>query len=522
MTYTGNHIVHDADSHLMEPRDWLIRYADPAVRARIELLDLHGLEKQADEAISVQKSGSGNLAANNQGLPELMTRKNWAALGAFDPADRSRALELLGFRSQLVFSTYSHLGMIQTHETPRMEPEVLYGMVDAHNRGMIEFCASDERLLPVGFVALQIPERAITSTKLALELGCVGIEIPSYPAGPYSLTHPVFNPIYKMLEEYGHPLLFHVGGGGSLVNPVFAENGRVPERLFSERETSMPSLTYIGIPAPLEMALAALILDGVFERFPNLKCGVIEQGATWVPGFMQRLDVALYHFGRPQQSRSLSLRPSDYFRRQVRVTPFPYENIGWLVDETGSDIYLFGSDYPHDEGGNQPLELFDLALRRHSAADRAAIYWRNFEDLMGSALPSTVKVPVQRVEEQEVLAEDEVLRRTGETLAVHRRKALLRILVRDAASRLSIVVDESEVQQAVDEFRMDCGLFDFDDTLAWMEKESVTEDVLVRVLQDGVLAEKVRLQLGDQVERELQDQIRVATARKWNFRRSVP
>src|SRR6185312_984761 len=268
---------------------------------------------------------------------------------------------------------------------------------------------------------------------------------------------------YDLFQERGCPLLFHVGGGGRLVHPTFAANGRAAERVHNDRETLIPSLTYIGIPAPLEMALAALILDGVFERFPRLRCGVIEQGAIWVPGFLRRLDAALEEFGRPRQRASLPLCPSEYFVRQIRVTPFPFEDIGWLIRETGPDVYMFGTDYPHDEGGETPLDLFDVALEPMSINVREAVYWRNFEDLMGEGLP--IELRVERVAE-ETFAEDEdeeVLRLTGESTAVHRKKVLLRLLVKEAAERQGLMASDEEVEEAVNEFRANYGLYDVDD-----------------------------------------------------------
>lgn len=511
MNYVKGRDIHDADSHLLEHPDWLMRYVSPAVRQRVPLLDLHGLEDEAAQALQEHRAGTRPIIED---AAELMTRKNWAALGAFDPAERSQALNLLGFKSQLVFSTYSHLGMIDHGGAATLDPEVLYEVVDGHNRGVVDFCAADQRLLPVGFVAPHVPERAIASTRLALDLGCAGIELPSLPCGEYSLTHPAFDPLYAMLQERGRPLLFHVGGGGRLVHPTFGANGRAPERVHHDRETLIPTLTYVGIPAPLEMALAALILDGVFERFPTLRCGVIEQGAIWVPGFLRRIDAALEEFGRPRQRASLSLSPSEYFMRQVRVTPFPFEDIEWLIHETGPDIYMFGTDYPHDEGGESPLSMFDASLESFPNTVRDAIYWRNFEDLMGNGLSEALCV--QAVAEdsfEEEREEAEVLRLTGESTAVHRKKVLLRLLVKEAAERQGLIASDEEVEAAVNEFRANCGLYDVDETLEWLGTARITYESLCRVMRDSVLADKLYLQLQEDVARNLPEQIGVATAR---------
>jgi predicted TIM-barrel fold metal-dependent hydrolase len=143
----------------------------------------------------------------------------------------------------------------------------------------------------------------------------------------------------------------------------------------------------MAIPGPPAQTIAALILDGVLERFPRLKIGVIEQGATWVPGFMRQLDAAHRAFVRLEERlQNLSLMPSEYVTRQVRVTPYPMEDVGWIVDQAGPEVVLFSSDYPHVEGGRRPLEKFEESLGDRSDAIRQAFYCDNFVDLMGTAL----------------------------------------------------------------------------------------------------------------------------------------
>ncbi|MBA3606872.1 MAG: amidohydrolase, partial [Acidimicrobiia bacterium] len=82
----------------------------------------------------------------------------------------------------------------------------------------------------------------------------------------------------------------------------------------------------------------------------------------------------------------LTLRPSDYVRRQVRFTPYPTEDVGWIIDQAGPEVCLFSSDYPHVEGGRRPIERFEASLAGTDDAQRRAFYHDNFVDLMGSAL----------------------------------------------------------------------------------------------------------------------------------------
>ena len=71
--------------------------------------------------------------------------------------------------------------------------------------------------------------------------------------------------------------------------------------------------------------------------------------------------------------------------RQVRFTPYPTEDVGWIVAHAGADIVLFSSDYPHVEGGRKPMERFETSLGDAGAEVRRRFYADNFLFLMGSA-----------------------------------------------------------------------------------------------------------------------------------------
>jgi len=140
--------------------------------------------------------------------------------------------------------------------------------------------------------------------------------------------------------------------------------------------------------------LATMIIDGVLDRHPRLKIGVIEQGATWMPGFMKSIDSAADAFRKNEERlQKLELKPSEYVQRQVRVTPYPHEDAGWVIQQTGPDVCLFSSDYPHVEGGRNPLKRFTNSLEVVSDEERRRFYWDNFVDLMGSSLPASLAVP---------------------------------------------------------------------------------------------------------------------------------
>src|SRR5690606_39211788 len=119
--------------------------------------------------------------------------------------------------------------------------------------------------------------------------------------------------------------------------------------------------------------------------------GVIEQGAIWVPSWMRQMESALdAFFPHEERLRALSLRPGEYVRRQIRCTPYPTEDVGWIIGQADAEIPLFSSDYPHVEGGRRPIERFEASLSAAGVDDEARrrFYHDNFVDLMGAALPA--------------------------------------------------------------------------------------------------------------------------------------
>jgi uncharacterized protein len=382
MPYASGRAYYDADSHLMETPEWLPSYADPAFRDRIEPFSLGstGTQQVVGAMIERGRRRAGVESERPGHEAELLTRKSWDAYGAFHPDDRRRALDLLGYGAQLVFSTFAP----GQSEFAR-DVDVSYAAARALTRGMIEFCAGDRRLLPVTFVPLTVPERAIAEARFAIDAGAKGITISPNPPPTHSITHPSLHPLYAMAEEARVPVFFHVENDAPRkIARGFAENGFTGQTDFHGGGENFTGLLYMAVSHWVEVALAALVFDQVLERFPRLKVGVIELGAVWVPAWLERLEIVRDTFGRTESRiRELPLRPIEYVERQVRITPYPTEDVGRLIERCGPDLFLFSSDYPHVEGGRNPLKRFEASLAGRSEAERHAFYSGNFAELMG-------------------------------------------------------------------------------------------------------------------------------------------
>jgi predicted TIM-barrel fold metal-dependent hydrolase len=112
---------------------------------------------------------------------------------------------------------------------------------------------------------------------------------------------------------------------------------------------------------PIMDTLMSLILGNFFGRFPNIKVASIEMGCTWVPYFLHSLDHAGGMLDRHIEAfgQKLDVRPSDVFKENVYISPFPEEDVVGLANLIGVDHVLMGSDWPHPEGNHVPEEYVE-------------------------------------------------------------------------------------------------------------------------------------------------------------------
>lgn len=383
MTYAPmGRTIYDADSHIMELPDFLKKYADPALREQIPEVS-YSASIVTDEEVAVIMGQGGRHSAEHVaaqvalGDKLISASKEIQALGAFDSADRVTALDMLGFRKQLVFATHSVA--MPFSASSRLDPTLRYGAARAHNRHMADFCRADARMIGVAVIPLDDPALAMAELDFALKSGLGAAWLPHRPCGDRSPGHVDFDPLWARLAEARVPFVLHVGGAPLQLAKAWMNNGRPPTKDWLGGGENLRTKDIALLHEGPEAFLTMLVLDGVLERHPGLRGACVELGAGWVPELLRRLDWVVKHWSRNDANlQGLSRVPSQQMTDQLAFTPFVFEEVGRFVDQSNPDLYLFSSDYPHIEGGRDPIGRFEAALGERSEAVRQKFYADNF------------------------------------------------------------------------------------------------------------------------------------------------
>ncbi len=363
----------DVDQHLFESRTTWSDYIEPARRAdALAITDdeagwpwltwrgdrLTPLEVPIPERSSLigderrqRLRGERAAASFDDLVPE-----SYRSAGA-----RLEALDAFGLDAAVLFPNYGLLWE-QRLATDRAAQRA---NARAYNRFAADVCGeSPDRLFGVAHVTLHDPAWAVEEIGRVRRQGLRLAMIAPAPVDGKPLSHQDFDPVWAAFCEHGVAPVFHVSAFESPLDPAW----RAGEQ--EDGEQLFDSIFLYLAPA---VALANLILNGVLERFPDLRIGVIELTASWVPHFLLHIDGAsdFYALRHGAPFRTLAARPSDYFLRQVRVAALPYEMPNRLVPKVGEDTYMIGSDWPHAEGVADPQAAAQRAVAglRGSARD---------------------------------------------------------------------------------------------------------------------------------------------------------
>jgi predicted TIM-barrel fold metal-dependent hydrolase len=219
--------------------------------------------------------------------------------------------------------------------------------IRAHNRWLVDFCqAFPNRRAGVGQIFINNIEDALADARWIKEHGLRGgLLVPTVPPDcdwVRPLYDPYYDPLWALCQELEIPINCH-GGTGS-----------------PEYKTPIGMLLYINeVSFYSQRPFVHLLLSGVFERFPGLRFVLTEQGSAWIPPLLARLDDTLAKIRNTGQTGEirygaehvLQRSATEYFQQNVWVgmsQPAPADAA--VPFKLGLDHFMWGSDYPHDEG----------------------------------------------------------------------------------------------------------------------------------------------------------------------------
>ena len=350
--------VIDSDQHLFEYRGLWEEHVDPALRSEaLRFVDdplghVHVVWRDqvllvADVQLPGETDAIGERRRRErEGLPpaarydEILPRDYW------DPAARAEKLRELGVDEAMLFPNYG-LGW---ERRLGVDLRALTANMTAWNR----WCATvvqegRGRLHPVAHLSLRDLDWAEAQLETLSAAGVRTAMIAPALVDGKPLSHPDLDRAWTAFVHHGISPVFHVAD-----QPRPFHDGWYTE----ERELGPTPMDSIFLYVGAALACTDLILNGVLERHPDLRIGIVELSAVWVPLYLMMLDGGTEFVQRlGGQTSKLHLKPSDYFRRQVRVSSFAYELPRNLQRQLGgADLLMCCSDYPHSEGTARPLE----------------------------------------------------------------------------------------------------------------------------------------------------------------------
>ncbi len=349
----------DGDGHILEPRDMWQRHIEPKYRASAPRLALwHGAEEWIVEdhlLLDANPHGRDNIGhgmagAAGRNLDEVRSKKmrhEDNPPGAFDPHARIKDLDREGIQRAVLYPT---LGLFVNRGRIH-DGELVTACCRAYNDWLAGYCLPyPERLYGAAAIPLHDVEAAVVEMERSVTK--LGLRAAFFRPAPHvderPFNDPVYDPFWSAAQELGVPVALHpaVGEdvpGASRAFGLFGEP-------FTTRRLGEGISFSQGLGNPMDMiaSMGWFIYGGVCERFPRLKIAVLESSGGWLQPILERMDH--HHRIFAFEHKHLSMKPSDYFRRQMWISFDPDEELlGVTARLVGDDRIIWASDFPHPD-----------------------------------------------------------------------------------------------------------------------------------------------------------------------------
>jgi predicted TIM-barrel fold metal-dependent hydrolase len=314
--------------------------------------------------------------------------KRFNAPGAFDFERRKDLMNMTGVGQQIVFP--GTLGLLSGYffanaHNPNVfkaisgsiQDRKLYAskLIGVYNEWVARTARESSRYAAVAILSGETPADLLAEAKRLIKLGVRGLWMPSstLPGGA-SPAHSVHDPLWQAMSEADVPLLAHLGTDHGFLATEGWRDAPAFDGFRHGEELSLDPWTLATTHRATENFLTTLIMGGVFERHPGLRYGAMEVGGDWLGPLAEHLDIWIkktgLFSGKDAKRPELSMAPAEYIRRNVRVGPFGFEDVGRYIKMYGlAECYCYQSDFPHIEGGWNPMGEIVSSFERAGLGD---------------------------------------------------------------------------------------------------------------------------------------------------------
>lgn len=379
--------VFDADHHFWESAEAFTRYRDPKFKDRgLRLVEHEGatryfmgdklwtmLPGPGDQHLRPVPGSMFDFFAGRESVEAQRT--------AFtqDPSDHPEYYNRDARLKSLTEQNVEACWMFPSHgvcvEGPmEIDPEASLNILAGFNKWIDDEWgfAYQNRIFGVPFLTLTDIDAAVKELEWVLERGARVVTMRHGPVftrdGYKSPAHPMFDKFWARLEESGITLALHAGqeeAYSEVTDSLSKAWGMTVDftRKFDPTNAPPPLGSDDYSPHFITMLMkhklvhdhaAAMIAGGLFDRFPRLRVAFIEFGGTWVEPLLHSLQVA-----HGQYPGMFKTNPVDQFHRNCWVAPFVEGDVAGLAKHIPTERILFGSDWPHGEGVEHPLDFFN-------------------------------------------------------------------------------------------------------------------------------------------------------------------
>jgi predicted TIM-barrel fold metal-dependent hydrolase len=393
-------LVVDADGHVLEPPDGMLRFTPHAYRERVWHIETKGDGSEWLHFNGGTRPAGGMALAGTAGLTAADRERARAGKmkysevrpGAFNPAPRLPDMKVEGISQAVLYPTML-LGLPGLEDADFAEVQA-----NAYNEWMQHYCSyAPGRLFGVAVVPTQDIERAVRTIRRARELRLVGVFMRPNPAvGGRKLNDPVYDPLWRTCEELGMPIGLHPFLSPDMPGACRAlgyGEFRAPGVEYAPRDANpadpirnLANVFFsqaLSNPFDVMECVALFCAGGILERFPKLTVLFLEANGGWIVPWLERLDhhYEIFRWDVPW----LKMKPSEYFRRQCYISFDPDEStLAFTANHplVGADRIIWASDYPHPDA-KFPGVVKELCEATESLSDaqRGRIFGENARDV---------------------------------------------------------------------------------------------------------------------------------------------